>query len=203
MPLTDPRVDAYIEKSQPFAQPILHHLRKLVHKACPDIHETIKWGFPNFEYKGLVCSMASFKAHCAFSFWKAALMRDAHKFLSPSGKTAMGHFNRITTLNDLPSETIMIDYIHEAVSLNKAKMAVPKKQRTSTDPEPASQSFLAALKENPIALSNFERMPAGHRREYIQWINEAKTDPTRLKRITTAVEWISEGKGRNWKYERH
>src|SRR6476661_9481519 len=180
MPLTDSRVDAYIQKSQPFARPILHHLRSLVHKACPEIHETIKWGFPNFEYKGLVCSMASFKAHCAFSFWKAALMKDAHRFLSPAGKTAMGHFNKITTMDDLPTDEVMINYIREAVGLNETGKTVPTKQRTTTKPDPIPGSFLTALKENPLALSNFEKMPPGHRREYIQWINEAKTDPTRL-----------------------
>ena len=119
MPLTDPRVDAYIEKSQPFARPILNHLRQLVHKACPDVTETIKWGFPNFEYKGLLCNMASFKAHCAFGFWKAALMKDSAKFLEPMGKTAMGHFNRLTSVNDLPSDKILISYIKEAVGLNE------------------------------------------------------------------------------------
>src|SRR6478735_11957038 len=97
MPLTDPRVDVYIEKSQPFAKPILSHLRQLVHKACPEMTETIKWGFPNFEYKGLVCNMAAFKAHCAFGFWKAALMKDSKKVLEPMRKTAMGHLNKLTS----------------------------------------------------------------------------------------------------------
>jgi uncharacterized protein YdeI (YjbR/CyaY-like superfamily) len=202
MPLTDPRVDAYIEKSQPFARPILKHLRRLVHEACPEMNETIKWGFPNFEYKGLVCSMASFKAHCAFNFWKASLMKDASKFIPATGKPAMGHFSRITSIADLPSDNRFIEYVREAVSLNEAKVTVPKKRRPATETESIPESFSTALKENPVALSNFEKMPPGHKREYIQWINEAKTEATRMKRINTSVEWISEGKGRNWKYER-
>lgn len=202
MPLTDPRVDAYIEKSQPFARPVLEHLRRLIHLACPEISETIKWGFPNFEYKGLVCSMASFKSHCAFNFWKAALMKDAEKFIPPTGKPAMGHFNRITAIDDLPPEATIIGYIKEAVSLNEAKVSVPKKRQTGKQADIIPEPFLIALKGNTQALSNFDKMPPGHKREYIQWITEAKTETTQTRRINTAVEWIAEGRGRNWKYER-
>jgi len=202
MPLTDPRVDAYIEKSQPFAKPILLHLRQLVHKACPDITETIKWGFPNFEYKGLVCNMASFKAHCAFGFWKAAMMKDSKKFLEPMGKTAMGHFNKLTSVDDLPSDKIMISYIKEAVGLNELKISVPKKKTATKETIPRHEQFSASLKKNKKALSNFEKMSPSYQKDYNEWINEAKTEATRTRRINTAVEWILEGKGRNWKYER-
>jgi len=202
MPLTDPRVDAYIEKSQPFARPILNHLRQLVHKACPEVTETIKWGFPNFEYKGLLCSMASFKAHCAFGFWKAALMKDSAKFLEPMGKTAMGHFNRLTSVDDLPSDKILISYIKEAVGLNESKIAVPKKKPVAKEAIPVHEAFSAALKKNKKAFANFEKMSASYQKDYHLWINEAKTEATRNRRIETAIEWILEGKGRNWKYER-
>ncbi|HSB93855.1 MAG TPA: YdeI/OmpD-associated family protein [Flavitalea sp.] len=202
MPLTDPRVDAYIEKSQPFAQPILQHLRQLVHKACPEITETIKWGFPNFDYKGIVCNMAAFKAHCAFGFWKAALMKDADKFLEPVGKTAMGHFNRLTKVDDLPSDKIMISYIKEAVALNEMNIAVPKKKVATRQATAVHEGLMAALKKNKKAFANFEKMSPSYQKDYHSWINEAKTDATRTRRIETAVEWILEGKGRNWKYER-
>ena len=202
MPLTDPRVDAYIEKSQPFAQPILRHLRQLVHKACPEIEETIKWGFPHYEYKGLVCNMASFKAHCTFGFWKASLMKDASKFLEPVGKTAMGHFNRLTSIDDLPSDKIMISYIKEAVGLNEMNATVPRKKVVSKEPVTRHEQFSAALKKNKKALDNFEKMSPSHQKDYNSWINEAKSEVTRTRRIQTALEWILEGKGRNWKYER-
>ena len=202
MPLTDPRVDAYIEKSQPFARPILNHLRQLVHKACPEVTETIKWGFPNFEYKGLLCSMASFKAHCAFGFWKAALMKDSAKFLEPMDKTAMGHFNRLTSVDDLPSDKILISYIKEAVGLNESKIAVPKKKPVAKEAIPVHEAFSAALKKNKKAFAKFEKMSASYQKDYHLWINEAKTEATRNRRIETAIEWILEGKGRNWKYER-
>src|SRR5918993_4979802 len=124
MPTVDPRVDAYIEKSADFAKPILHHLRKLVHKACPDITETMKWSFPHFDYKGTVCSMASFKQHCAFGFWKQSLLeQDAF----PAEKTAMGSFGRIASVKDLPSEKVMIGLIHQAVELNEKGVKVAKK----------------------------------------------------------------------------
>lgn len=101
MPITNPRVDAYVKKAEPFAQPILKHIRKFVHKAYPEIEETIKWSFPHFDHKGTVCSMASFKKHCAFGFWKAAIMKDPEGILETQDRGAMGHFNRITSVKEL------------------------------------------------------------------------------------------------------
>ncbi len=77
MPTThDPRIDAYIAKSVPFAQPIMEHCRALIHEACPEVTETIKWGMPSFEYKGILCGFAAFKAHCSFGFWKHAILAE-------------------------------------------------------------------------------------------------------------------------------
>ena len=201
MPVTDPRVDAYIDKAEPFARPVLEHLRSLVHSACPEIKETIKWGFPHFEYKGLLCSMASFKQHCAFGFWKAALMTDAEQFLNKMGNTGMGHFDRITGISDLPKDKTMISYIREAMKLNEDGIQLQKK-KNSKEPVEIPTEFSSALKQNKKAQDHFNKFSASAQREYIEWISEAKTEATRNKRIDTAVEWISEGKGRNWKYEK-
>ncbi|MBA2563407.1 MAG: DUF1801 domain-containing protein, partial [Chitinophagaceae bacterium] len=111
MSTTDPRIDAYINKAAPFAQPILHHIRQLVHKACPQVEETIKWSFPHFDYKGMLCNMAAMKQHCSFGFWKASLMADPEKLLNKIGNTGMGSFGKITSLNDLPSDKILVSYI--------------------------------------------------------------------------------------------
>lgn len=202
MPDIDPRIDAYIEKSEAFAKPILLHLRQLVHTACPEVKETIKWSFPHFEYKGTICSMASFKQHCAFSFAKPSLMKDADKFLEKGEHTGMGHFQRITRISDLPSDRKMIAYIKEAVELNEKNIKVARKiSKVKTDLViPAL--LQDALKRNKTAAEIFSSFSYSARKEYIEWINEAKTDATRDKRIQTAVEWISEGKGRNWKYEK-
>lgn len=200
MPSFDPRIDAYIEKSAPFAQPIMEHIRELVHKACPQVEETVKWGFPHFEYKGILCSMAAFKKHCYFGFWKAALMKDEKNVLKVADKHSMGHFDKITSLKDLPADKILISYIKEAMRLNDEDIKTPAKPKAAkAEPETPAQ-LTAALKKNKTAQNTFENFSPSHKREYIEWITEAKTDATREKRIATTIEWLAEGKSRHWKY---
>lgn len=197
---TNPKIDAYILKAQPFAQPILNHLRKLVHQACPDVEETIKWSFAAFDYKGTFCSMAAFKQHCAFGFWKAALMKDAKKFLRAQDGS-MGHFDRITSLKDLPSDKVIIGYLKEAMKLNDAGIKLPpRKKATDTKPLSFPSYFKTALSKNKKATEHFENFAPGQKKEYIVWLSEAKTIDTRNKRMEQAIEWIGEGKIRNWKY---
>ena len=196
MPTTDPRVDAYIEKSAEFAKPILTHIRKLVHKSCPDITETLKWSFPHFDHKGTVCSMASFKQHCAFGFWKQSLLE---KDAFPAQKTAMGSFGRITSLDDLPDDKVMIGLLNQAVELNEKGVKVSKKpveRKELVVPD----DLTAALTKDKKAQAAFEAFSYSHKKEYVEWITEAKTEATRNKRLATTIEWLSEGKSRNWKY---
>lgn len=201
MPAIEPKVDSYIGRSADFAKPILTHLRDLIHQAAPQIGETIKWGFPNFEYKGIVCSMASFKSHCTFTFWKAAVMNDPHQILRTRGETAMGHFGQIKSLGDLPSDEILKEYIKEAVRLNEEGIKVPSKNTTSAPRAlEVPDDLLGALSKNTRAKATFENFSPSNKREYVEWITEAKTDATRGKRLETAVEWMAEGKVRNWKY---
>lgn len=203
MPVKNKAVDAYIAKSAPFAQPILNHLRKLVHETCPDTEEKIKWGFPHFTYLGdMLCHMASFKQHCAFGFWKAALMKEVSLMDNARNESAMGHLGKITSLNDLPSAKKLKSWIREAMKLNEngQKPARPK-------PAPVKEMAIpddvqAALKKNRKASVNFEKFPPSHRKEYLQWITEAKTVATRERRLAQMLEWVAEGKGRNWKYEK-
>jgi len=203
MPKLDKRVDAYINKSADFAKPILNHIRALVHKVCPDVEETIKWGFPNFEYKGPMCSVASFKQHCAFTFWKAALLDEKSKLEIGEGRSAMGHIGRITSVKDLPSDKIMTTMIKQAMKLNDEGIKVKKAaNKVSADEAVAPDYFLKALSKNKKAEKHFNAFPNGQRKEYIVWITEAKTEETRNKRMATAIEWLSEGKRRNWKYEK-
>lgn len=204
MPTINPLIDEYISKAEEFAKPVLLHLRKLIHSACPDVEEKIKWGFPNFEYKQqILCSMAAFKNHCAFTFWKAALMEDSNKIFVISGNTSMGHFGKITSLKDLPSDAIIKSYIKEAMALNDAGIKLPKTKKvvaetTLTIPE----YFQKRLNKNKTAKATFEKMPPSHKKEYLEWITEAKTETTREKRISTTLEWLAEGKSRNWRYEK-
>ena len=198
MPTVDPRVDAYIEKSADFAKPILNHIRKVVHNAWPEITETMKWSFPHFDYKGTVCSMASFKEHCAFGFWKQSLLEQD---VFPAEKTAMGSFGRITSVKDLPSEKMLIGLIKQAIELNEKGIKVAKKpaaKKTLVTPK----DLTAALSKNKTARATFEKFSPSHRNEYIAWIEEAKSEPTRAKRLATTVDWLGEGKSRNWKYEK-
>lgn len=198
MPNCDPRVDAYIEKSKDFARPILNHIRALVHDACPDITETMKWSFPHFDYKGTVCSMASFNAHCAFGFWKQSLLEAA---AFPAEKTAMGSFGRITSVSDLPDDKTMKKLIIEAVRLNqegiKVQRTVSKEKKELVVPD----ILLDALAAHDSAAETFNAFPYSKKKDYVEWITEAKTDATRDKRLATAIEWLGEGKSRNWKYE--
>ncbi len=200
MPTLDPRIDAYIAKSAEFAQPILVHLRAVVHAACPDVEETMKWSVPHFQYEGMLCSMAAFKAHCAFGFWKASLILE-----QGDNKTeeAMGQFGRIATIKDLPTKKALTGYIKLAMKLNLEGVKSPSRVRPDTPrPPPATPVYCAkALAVEPAAKANFAAFSPSQKREYIAWLEEAKTEATREKRMATAVEWIAEGKKRNWKYE--
>lgn len=200
MSTKDKRVDAYIARSASFAKPILNRLRKLVHEACPEAEETIKWGFPHFDYKGIMCAMAAFREHCVFGFWKAKLMNDYDRQFASVGETAMGHFGRIKSLKDLPSDAIIKRYVREACRLNDAGMKV-KRPRPGT-PLVVPAYFRKELSKNAAAKMHFDEFSPSKKKDYVQWITEARTDETRSKRMTTAIQWISEGKGRNWKYER-
>ena len=195
----DKRVDAYIAKAQPFAKPILKKIRDLVHKAAPNIEETMKWSFPHFDYKGNVCSMASFKQHMAFGFWKAVVMKDPKKILNSN--EAMGHFGRIISIKDLPPDSVMIQYIKEAVRLNEEGVKLPVKTKTGQKKELIIPDyFKKALDKKKKALKTFEGFSTTNKREYAEWVTGAKTDETRKRRLSQAIEWMAEGKVRNWKY---
>ena len=203
MPTTDKRIDAYIEKKADFAKPVLNHLRQIVHKACPEAEETIKWSMPFFDYKGsTLCGMSAFKEHCAFMFWKAKLMKDPEGILQVAERAAMGNFNRITSLKDLPSDKILIAYIKEAMRLNEEDVKLPARKKAAVKELEMPADFAAALKKNKNAQTVFDSFPPGKRKDYIEWITEAKTEATKLKRIATAVEWVAEGKARHWKYQK-
>lgn len=195
----DPRVDAYIARSSDFAKPILNHIRSVVHEACPDVQETVKWGTPFFDYHGVMCNMAAFKAHCAFGFWKGSLVlgndvKDAD---------AAGQFGGIENVSDLPPKKVLMGYIRQAMKLNEDGVK-PMRTKTGTKkPELDVPDYLrAALKKDRKAQTAFDAFSPSHRREYIEWITDAKTEATRNKRMETALEWIAEGRSRNWKYQR-
>ena len=193
----DPRIDAYIAKSAGFAKPILTEIRAVVHDVCPNVEETMKWSFPHFDYKGMMCSMAAFKEHCAFGFWKASLILDGNG----RSEEAMGQFGRITALSDLPSKKVMRDYIQKAMALNESGTTVKREPRSPKKAIPVPADFTAAVKKNKKALAVFEAFSPSHRRDYLEWITEAKSEDTRKRRIAQAIEWMAQGKSRNWKYE--
>lgn len=195
----DPRVDAYILKSADFARPILTRIREVVHEACPEAEETLKWGFPHFSYKGILCSMASFKAHCALTFWKGDEVLGSDE----ASGGAMGQFGRLSALKDLPSKRVLKGYVKKAKALNEAGTPGPISRRTrSREEAEVPDDLRAALKRDKKARATFEALAPGHRREYIGWITEAKRPETRARRLATTLEWLAEGKKRNWKYEK-
>jgi uncharacterized protein YdeI (YjbR/CyaY-like superfamily) len=199
---TSPEVDQYIERAAAFAQPILKRIRKAFHAAHPDVTEVMKWGAPFFEYKGVLGNMAAFKQHVGWGFWKASLMPDPQGILKPDGEhTAMGGA-RLTSVKDLPSHDVLVAYVREAIRLNEEGVKVTRRKKAPQGETAIPDDLAAALKATPAASKAFEAFPPSHRREYVEWITEAKQPATRAKRLAQAVEWMAEGKSRNWKYER-
>jgi uncharacterized protein YdeI (YjbR/CyaY-like superfamily) len=193
----DPRVDAYIANSADFARPVLTYLRELIHETCPDVEETLKWRMPSFMYRGILCGFAAFREHCTFGFWKGSLIvADRRKSLD-----AMGSFGRITKRTDLPSKAVLRGYIKQAMALNEDGIRAPAKRPTGPRP-PLRTPFdlAAALKTNGAARAAYDGFSPSRKREYVEWITEAKTPATRARRVATALEWLGEGKSRNWKY---
>ena len=194
----DPRIDAYIAKSAPFAKPILTHLRKLAHRACPQLEETLKWSMPTFDYKGTLFIMAAFKQHCTVNFWKSRLIFCQ----GPAREEAMGQFGRVTDLAQLPPEKTLLDYIKKAAELNEGGIKLPARPKSAVKRNLVVPSyFRAALTKCKPALKTFEQFSHYHKKEYVEWITEAKREETRLRRIEIALQWLAEGKSRNWKYE--
>jgi uncharacterized protein YdeI (YjbR/CyaY-like superfamily) len=201
MSKADPRIDVYIAKSADFAKPVLMHLRKLVHQACPEVEETIKWSVPFFDYKGPFCNMAAFKAHCVFGFAKTSLIADPKGILADKKDEAAGVMGRITGVKDLPSDKIIISFLKAAKKLNDDGMKVPAKKEAVKKPLLIPDYFTSALKKNKKALAVFEAFSPSHKKEYVEWITGAKTEETRAKRMETAFEWMAEGKSKHWKYQ--
>jgi len=197
MPTKDPRIDAYIAKAAPFARPILTHIRAVVHAAWPTIEETTKWGVPHFMHHGIVCSMAAFKEHAVFGFWKGALIT------GPGGKSveAMGSFGRLMSIDDLPSKRTLIAYVRKAAELNASGAKVPRPTKhTPAKALRVPADLTRALSTNAKARAFFDTLPPSQRRDYIEWITEAKRPETKAKRLATTVEWLAQHKIRNWRY---
>ena len=199
MPTTDPRIDAYIQRAAPFAQPVLTHLRGVMHAACPGLHETIKWGMPFFvDDERILAHMAAFKQHCAFGFWRG---REAVAL--GKGDEAMGQFGRITSVADMPPRREMLAIVKQAIAQTAVQAAAPRLPR-AVAPKPAAAvpaDLAAALAGHEAARSCFDAFPPGKQREYVDWIVDAKRDETRARRVAQAIEWLGQGKPRHWKYQ--
>lgn len=192
----DPRIDAYIERQADFARPILERLRAMVHEACPEAEETLKWSAPSFLYKGeILAMMAGFKQHAAFNLWRGSQVVEARG-------EGMGQFGRLTSVDDLPDEQAFAAIIHKAMALTDAGVKAPvRKKSAPKPPSEAPDDLKAALAANAKAQATFEGFSPSARRDYVEWVTDAKQAATRERRIAQAVEWMAEGKKRNWKYE--
>ena len=194
-----PAVDAYIARSAAFARPILTRLRGLMHKACPQIEETMKWSVPHFEYQGVVANMAAFKQHASFGFWKQKLMEDPAGLFPRPGESSMGG-RKIRSLADLPSDSVLIRYIRAAVALNEQGVKIARFPKKKLPPVRPPADLVAALARNARARATFGNFSPSQQREYVDWITEAKQAATRERRLAQAIEWMAEGKPRHWKY---
>ena len=199
----NPKVDAYILNTAPFAQPILNELRATLETAEPELEETIKWGFPCFTFQSkLICSFSAYKNHCVFRFWQGSNLEDAAGILAKVGETEMGELSKIKNLEDLPNSEILINYIREAIELSKKKSTKTIVSEKKITIDLKSYDLQEIFSSFPKQAEKFDTFSPSHRKEYISWINEAKTEDTKLKRIKTMMEWLLEGKSRNWKYEK-
>ena len=196
----DPRIDSIIAKSPDFSKPILTHLRKQMHAACPEVVETIKWGMPHFDYDGILAGMGSFKSHCVFGFWKGEIIFGK----SASDQEAMGQFGRMTSLKDLPSDKQFAKFVKLAMKLNEEGVPAPSRSKPKSAPKKLviPPYFKSAVQRSGKAWANFMGFSPSKQKEYVEWIAEAKTEETREKRMETAIEWMEEGKSRNWKYQK-
>jgi len=199
MPTKDPRVDAYIAEAADFARPILTHLRKIIHQGCPEIVETIKWGSPFFDYKGLLCGLAAFKAHCSLFFWRDI---DVTQWLEKTNGAGagMGQFGKIASKADLPKDAVLLACVRAAVEQRNSPASKPKRERKPGKELAVPEDLKKALSKNTKASTTFKNFAPSHRREYIMWITDAKRPETREKRLQTTLEWLSEGKTQNWRY---
>jgi len=192
----DKRIDAYIAKAAPFAKPILAHLRGVVHEACPDVEETLKWGSPAYMHEGILCITAAFKAHCALVLWRAPLIVGAVK-----SRDSRGHFGKITAVKDLPSKKVLIGLLKQAVKLNETGTKTSQRAKGKPKKAVATPADLAAgLKKSAKARAAWAEFSPSAKREYIDWITEAKRPETRAERLKTTLQWVAQGKTRNWKY---
>jgi len=203
MPGFNSKVDDYIAKSEDFAKPILEHLRQIIHDTCTDVEETVKWSYPHFEYKGdFLCILGAFKKHCSFSLYKAELMKDPKIAESVKAGKKMGYMDKITSISDLPSVDVLTSYIKEAMYLNETGVKKARVTPSTAKEINIPNYFIKLLSENQRAKEIFESKSPSFRKEYVAWIIDAKTDATRQKRMDQALEWISEGKGRFWQYQK-
>lgn len=198
--------DEYIAAAPEFAQPILEKLRKVVHKACPDVEETIKWSSPHFEHQGILAGMAAFKKHVSFAFWRGKELSDPDGLFEGVGRTNMCAL-KIEKVADLPPEGVLVRYLKEAIKLNEAAAKAPNgkekpagRKASAKRTVKAPPDLMAALRKKKRALATFEGFSYSNRKEYVEWVTEAKREATRAKRIEQAVAWMAEGKPRNWKY---
>jgi uncharacterized protein YdeI (YjbR/CyaY-like superfamily) len=189
----DKRIDAYITKAPDFAKPILTKVREMVHDACPDCEETLKWGHPTFMYNGILGGMLAHKNDALVHFWKGAL-------IEVDGTKAPELLGKMTDAKQLPPKKVFTAIVKQAMKLNEEGTPVPKRPTKPKKELVMPDEFMAAIRKNKKALAAYEKFSPSHQREYVEWIVDAKREETRDKRIAQAVEWMAEGKPRNWKY---
>jgi uncharacterized protein YdeI (YjbR/CyaY-like superfamily) len=193
----DPRIDAYIAKAAPFARPILEHIRQRVHATVPEVEETLKWSAPGFTLDGkILLMMAAFKAHAAINFWRGQEIRG-----EAASDGAMGQFGKLKSVDDLPPDAELDALIRKAAELAGSAPAARKTKQAQKPAAEMHPDFATALAKAPKAKATLDGFPPSAQRDYLEWISEAKQDATRAKRVATAVEWLSEGKRRHWRYQ--
>lgn len=197
----NPKVDAYIAGAAEPTRPVLEKIRAAVHKACPEVEEAIKWNVPWFVYKGPLLGMAAFTSHASFGFWKGKLMDDPEGLFEGKTKASMCAI-KAESVKDLPTQKVLVQYIKQAMKLNDDGVKLPRRTGAAAKSPPVPKDLAAALKKNAKARRTYEGFPPSAQRDYVIWLNEARREETRRKRLATTIEWLAEGKKRNWKYSK-
>lgn len=189
-------ITAYIEKATPEFKEVMIALRSVLNNPNFDIKEDWKWGAPNFNNEGMICWLAHFRNHVGMNFFKGTLIKDKYNLFTHYREEKGNRQLKFSDINQIIPEQIEY-YIEEAIKLNQENIKVVKKEIDTSLP----LDLETELNNNPKAKMFFESLAPSYKRDYIEWIEEAKREATRTKRLATTMEWLSEGKKKNWKYE--
>jgi len=187
-------IDEAFSKFTGFQKEYCNHLRKLIHKAMPDVKEDWKWG-PNFNVNGMVCGVWGFKDHVKLVFFKGSAMKDTYKLFN-QGKENEGNRSINFSSADKIDDKKIIEYLKEAAEINRKGIKLVKKEIKVVMPA----ILVKALNKDKASKTYFESLAPSHRRDYADYISQAKQEETQLRRLDKVMEMLTDKRTLNDKY---